>query len=99
MVSRQEVFYTIINEENEKIEFQLIDNQRNQQKREVCRKCFQTNKRGTIFGIDFYYSGDVDWPENVPKTGKDAESGCIGCGWYDIQEWRKSLNLLLSTIK
>ena len=37
--------------------FQLMTNQRNQQKREVCRTCFQTGKRGTIFGIPFYYEG------------------------------------------
>lgn len=38
--------------------FQLLDNQRNQQKREVCRQCFQTGKRGIIFGINYYPSAD-----------------------------------------
>lgn len=71
--------------------FQLLDNQRNLQKREVCRNCFQTNIRGTIYGIDYYYAGDKKWAENIPKTGKDAEAGCVGCGWYDIQKWRESL--------
>ncbi len=41
-----------------KDKFQLLDNQRNQQKREVCRKCFQTNQRGIIFGINYFYEGN-----------------------------------------
>lgn len=75
-----------------KQKFQLVDNQRNQQKREVCRKCFQTSKRGIIFGINYFYEGNEDWPSDVPKVGKQAEKGCVGCGWYDIEKWRSSLN-------
>ena len=78
-----------------KEKFQLIDNQRNQQKREACRECFQTGKRGTVFGIAYYYNGDENWPSNVPKVGKRAEAGCIGCGWYDINEWRRNLSKAL----
>lgn len=72
--------------------FQLLDNQRNLQKREVCRKCFQTGKRGTLFGIDFFYEGDINWPKEIPKVGAEAEAGCRGCGWYDVREWRKAAN-------
>lgn len=72
--------------------FQLLDNQRNLQKREVCRNCFQTNNRGTLFGINYFYEGSAKWAENIPKTGKNAEKGCVGCGWYDIRIWRESLN-------
>lgn len=71
--------------------FQLMTNQRNQQKREVCRKCFQTGERGIIYGIKFFYKGGLYWDESIPKTGKDAERGCIGCPWYDIDKWRKEL--------
>lgn len=71
--------------------FQLLTNQRNQQKREVCRTCFRTNKRGTIYGIPYYYEGDENWDSSIAKKGKDAEKGCIGCPWYDIAEWRKQL--------
>lgn len=78
-----------------KEKFQLLDNQRNQQKREVCRKCFQTGKRGKLYGVNYFYEGTEDWPADVPKVGKSAEKGCIGCGWYDIQKWRESLNKLL----
>jgi hypothetical protein len=79
-----------------KSKFQLIDNQRNQQKREVCRKCFQTGQRGTLFGIKFFYEGDENWNEDIPKVGKAAEHGCIGCGWYDIEKWRDELNKLIA---
>lgn len=71
--------------------FQLLDNQRNQQKREVCRRCFQEGKRGVIYGIPFFYEGGIDWPKNIPTVGKVAEKGCIGCAWYDIERWRKEL--------
>ena len=79
--------------------FQLLDNQRNQQKREVCRQCFQTGERGTLFGIEFFYEGSSKWSDGVPKIGRDAERGCVGCGWYDIRAWRNSLNSFISTQK
>ena len=71
--------------------FQLLTNQRNQQKREICRRCYQTGKRGVIFGISFYYEGNENWDKSIPKTGKDAEKGCVGCPWYDIKKWREEL--------
>ncbi len=71
--------------------FQLLDNQRNEQKREVCRKCFQEGVRGSIYGIDFYYKGDENWDDSIPKIGKAAEEGCVGCPWYDIERWRQEL--------
>ena len=79
---------------NEEIttKFQLINNQRNQQKREQCRICYQTNKRGKMFGINYYYLGNENWDHSIPKTGRIAENGCIGCPWYDIKAWRDSLN-------
>lgn len=76
--------------------FQLLSNQRNQQKREVCRNCFQTGQRGTIYGISFYYEGGPQWDANIPEKGKAAEQGCIGCPWYDIARWRKELSARLS---
>jgi hypothetical protein len=79
--------------------FQLLDNQRNQQKREVCRNCFQSGKRGVIFGIKYYYEGNENWNKDIPKIGKDAEKGCIGCGWYDISAWRNSLNKIINQVE
>lgn len=72
--------------------FQLIPEVANQTKREVCRECFQTGHRGKFFGINFFYSGDENWPLDIPIVGKEAESGCVGCFWYDMAVWRKALN-------
>ncbi len=79
--------------------FQLLDNQRNQQKREICRACYQSGKRGIAFGIEYYYIGTPSWPSGAPKNGKDAEEGCKGCAWYDMQKWRASLNNFLRSNK
>ena len=75
-------------------DFQLLSNQRNQQKREVCRKCYQSNERGVVYGIPFYYKGSKEWDGRIPKRGKDAEFGCVGCGWYDLERWREELKKL-----
>jgi len=72
-------------------DFQLLTNQRNQQKREICRYCYQTGQRGLIFGIPYFYKGTMDWDKHIPQRGKEAEKGCIGCAWYDIERWRKEL--------
>lgn len=80
-----------MSDEEIRAKFQLLTNQRNQQKREICRNCFQTGKRGSIYGISFYYEGTENWDMSIPKKGKDAEKGCVGCPWYDIAEWRRQL--------
>lgn len=80
-----------------KQDLQLMSNQRNLQKREACHKCFNSNKRGTPFGIKFYYVGDEEWPVES-KKGKQAEEGCKGCGWYDMKVWREALNLSLAKL-
>ena len=75
-----------------KDDFQLLTNQRNLQKREVCRSCYQTGKRGFPFGIAFFYEGSADWDLTIPKRGLQAQAGCVGCGWYDLEAWRRALN-------
>ena len=77
-------------------DFQLLSNQRNQQKREVCRKCYQSNERGIVYGIPFYYKGQKKWDSQIPKRGKEAEAGCVGCGWYDLEKWRQELKKVFS---
>ena len=79
-------------------DFQLLNNQRNQQKREVCRNCFQTGERGAPFGIEFFYSGKKKWDIKIPTQGKVAEAGCVGCGWYDLDVWRKALQKKVNKI-
>lgn len=78
-----------------KRKFQLLNNRRNEQKREACRTCYQTGKRGIIYGIKFYYKGNENWGKGIPKRGRGAEQGCVGCGWYDIEKWREELNKTL----
>lgn len=75
--------------------FQLMTNQRNQQKREVCRKCFQTKERQGIFGINYFFQGTKQWDPSIPEKGKDAEKGCIGCPWHDIEDWREHIIKLI----
>jgi hypothetical protein len=77
-------------------QFQLLSNQRNLQKREVCRQCYQTGIRGYPFGIKYYYQGEQTWSSTIPRSGKAAEKGCLGCGWYDLESWRTSLNSKLA---
>lgn len=87
-----------LTDEEIKNDFQLMTNQRNLQKREVCRKCSQDDIRPYPFGIKFYYQGDERWPSDIPKTGKKSEKGCIGCGWYDMKKWRDTLNQKLAHV-
>lgn len=72
--------------------FQIVPENINQMKREICRKCFQTGVRGKLNGIKFFYKGGEQWDANVPKVGKSAEKGCVGCFWYDMLAWREALN-------
>lgn len=68
-------------------------------KSRACETCFKTGKRGTPFGIEFFYHGHGDWHKNIPPIGVEAEKGCVGCGWYDFAKWREALNLKLSAPK
>lgn len=79
--------------------FQIVPENINQMKREVCRGCFQTGKRGKLNGINYFYKGKEDWDSSIPKTGKAAEKGCVGCFWYDMLAWRKSLHEKLGVKK
>jgi len=75
--------------------FQIVPEHINQMKREVCRKCFQTGKRGKLNGINYFYHGNEDWDVAIARKGKMAEKGCVGCFWYDMLAWRKSLHKTL----
>lgn len=75
-----------------KQKFQLLTIQTNLQKQKHCAKCIKTGQRGYPFGIKYYYKGSEKWDKNIPSKGKKAEEGCVGCGWYDLLEWKKQLN-------
>lgn len=78
-------------------DFQLLTNQQNLQKREVCRSCYQTGDRAYPFDIRFFYKGKPKWDVSIPIRGDGARDGCIGCGWYDFEAWRMALNKRLSS--
>ena len=75
--------------------FQLLDNRRNLEKREACRRVAQTRNLGTLFGIEHYLGNGPSWPKGVPMTGAKSEAGWRLCPWYDIEAWRRSLNTRL----
>lgn len=87
-------------EEEIQQKFQLlkkdISGNHNLLKSRACEKCIETGKRGYPMGIKYYYEGDENWPEDCPTKGKDSERGCIGCGWYDFETWRRMLNETLN---
>ena len=64
----------------------------NKLKTEACNKCLRTGKRGYPMGIKFFYFGNENWDDTFPRSGAEAEKGCIGCGWYDFEQWRSALN-------
>lgn len=63
-----------------------------------CERCIETGKRGKPIGISFWYSGSENWADDIPQSGAEAERGCIGCGWYDFEMWRNTLNAKLAQL-
>ena len=59
-------------------------------KSRACERCFKTGRRGTPFGIAFFYAGRPKW-----EVAEKDSSGCVGCGWHDFNAWRLELNQLL----
>lgn len=84
---------TSMSEDEIKKKFQLLkkdaSGNHNLLKSRSCERCIDTGKRGTPFGIKFWYEGSEDWP-SVHQRSAEAEEGCIGCGWYNFNY----LNLL-----
>lgn len=72
--------------------FQLLDNASNLRKKQMCESCVGSGQRPSIYGLTFFYRGKIKWDDNIPTRGKEAEEGCIGCPWYDIEEWKKQFN-------
>ena len=67
--------------------FQLLSNQTNLLKSKECDRCVFEGIRGKFMGIKWYYSGDEKWK----GSSMDDEKGCVGCPWYDTQEWKNKL--------
>jgi hypothetical protein len=71
-------------------DFQPLSKAANDAKRQHCKTCKDTGKRYSAehrFGVAFT-SGSADFPEgNV--------DGCVGCYWYDIEDFHLHLHLNL----
>ncbi len=57
-------------------------------KSRACERCFRTGRRGTPFGIAYFYEGTERWQTD----DRTDPQGCVGCGWYDFDLWRARLN-------
>lgn len=68
--------------------FQLLTNQTNLQKERYCKRCVLEGIRGDFFGIKWFYSGDEKWQ----GSSKADQKGCVGCCWYDLEEWKEKFN-------
>ena len=77
-----------------KKKFQLLTNQTNIQKERYCQRCVLQGKRGSFFGIKWYYQGDENWA----GTSKADENGCVGCPWYDLELWKEKFNEHLNNL-
>lgn len=66
-------------------DFQPLCKAANDVKRQICKKCKETNKRWNARNIKgnpySYYKGDENYTEKL---------GCVGCYQYDPVEYRKS---------
>ena len=97
--SKRQSDYTTLSDQDIKDRFQLLKKSNgrvsdNMIKSRACEKCYRTGKRGTPMGISHFYPGNPRWG---PEDKKDP-SGCVGCGWYDFEIWRKSLNEKLTQL-
>lgn len=95
--SKQQTDYRNMTDDNIRERFQLLKKSNgnvshNLLKSRACEICFDTGQRGTPFGIRYFYAGSDRWEG---KHAKDPQ-GCVGCGWYDIETWRESLNRKLN---
>lgn len=70
-----------------KNKFQLLTNQSNMLKSRLCDDCCKTNQRPSFLGIKWFYFGTEDWQVST-KNG----SGCYGCPWFDLEEWKQRIN-------
>jgi len=63
--------------------FQILTRSHNLLKSRKCESCVESGERPPFLGIEYYYEGDAAYDESL---------GCVGCGWYNPQEWRASLH-------
>ncbi len=75
-----------LTDEEIKKRYILLVREHNLLKSRNCEKCKKTGIRQYLLGIKFFYEGNEKYDDNF---------GCVGCGWYDPEEWKKALNKLI----
>ena len=93
VTSQQQTDYAALTAADIRTRFQLLKKSNgavshNHLKSRACETCYETGRRGTPFGIHYFYAGSAWWE----GRSQDDPQGCIGCGWYDFAAWRRSLN-------
>lgn len=81
-----------LTDEELKRKFILLTRNDNLLKSRNCERCVNTGKRGSFPGIEFWYEGDENWVGDPHH-----EQGCVGCFWYDPDEWRNQLNRVITS--
>ena len=94
--SKDESYDINMTEEELHRKFQLLTRQHNLWKSRYCEHCKETGERGTFIGINYFAKGESKWDPKIPS---DSERGCLGCFWYDPDEWRLKLNELINESK
>ena len=75
------------------------DNNENLRKSRACEVCKNTRiRQSPLNHLKFFYDGDRNWPSSVPDEGEAAMKGCIGCGWYDVDQWLNKLNQIAAIV-
>jgi hypothetical protein len=74
--------YESMSDEEIEEHFQLLSRKHNLLKSRKCEACVESGKRPPFMQIEYYYEGGEEYEEDV---------GCVGCGWYNPQEWRAAL--------
>jgi hypothetical protein len=80
--SEEKLPKNLTDEEIEK-RYMLLVREHNLLKSRNCEKCTKIGIRQYLLGIKFFYKGDSQYND---------ELGCVGCGWYNPGDWRKTIN-------
>lgn len=83
--SRRRASSTLAKKYNVEFDKSLISGNSNDAKRQICKKCKETDKRWNAKNFKgnsySFYKGDKNYAEDL---------GCVGCYQYDPVEYRKS---------
>lgn len=75
-----------LTDEEIKKRYMLLVREHNLLKSRNCERCKRIGVRQYLLGIKFFYAGNERYNDRL---------GCVGCGWYNPGEWKKSLNKLI----